>query len=46
MGPWIVWPNYWPNLLSGSEDPDVTALSEAVKAKLGVTEPSLQPALA
>ena len=25
------------NLLSGSEDPDVTALSEAVKAKLGVT---------
>ena len=26
-------------LLSGSEDPDVTALSEAVKAKLGITEP-------
>ena len=25
-------------LLSGSEDPDVTALSEAVKAKLGITE--------
>ena len=26
-------------LLSGSEDPDVTALSEAVKAKLGIIEP-------
>ena len=26
-------------LLSGSEDRDVTALSEAVKAKLGITEP-------
>ena len=26
-------------LLSGSEDPDVTALSEAVRAKLGITEP-------
>ena len=25
-------------LLSGSEDPDVTALSEAVKAKLGITQ--------
>ena len=33
-------------LLSGSEDPDVTALSEAVKAKLGTTEPLPQPALA
>ena len=33
-------------LLSGSEDPDVTALSEAVKAKLGFTEPLSQPALA
>ena len=33
-------------LLSGSEDPDVTALSEAVKAKLGITEPLRQPALA
>ena len=32
-------------LLSGSEDPDVTALSEAVKAKLGVTEPLPKPAL-
>ena len=32
-------------LLSGSEDPNVTALSEAVKAKLGITEPSPQPAL-
>ena len=32
-------------LLSGSEDPDVTALSEAVKAKLGITEPLLKPAL-
>ena len=34
------------NLLSGSEDPDVTARSEAVKAKLGITEPIPQPALA
>ena len=33
-------------LLSGSEDPDVTALSEAVKAKLGITECLPQPALA
>ena len=33
-------------LLSGSEDPDVTALSEAIKAKLGITEPLPQPALA
>ena len=32
-------------LLSGSEDPGVTALSEAVKAKLGVTEPLPKPAL-
>ena len=32
-------------LLSGSEDPDVTALSEAVKAKLGITEPLRKPAL-
>ena len=33
-------------LLSGSEDLDVTALCEAVKAKLGITEPLPQPALA
>ena len=33
-------------LVSGSENPDVTALSEAVKAKLGITEPSPQPAMA
>ena len=33
-------------LLSGSEDADVTALSEAVKAKLGITKPLPQPALA
>ena len=33
-------------LLFRSEDPDVTALSEAVKAKLGITEPLPQPALA
>ena len=33
-------------LLSGSEDPDVTALSEAVKAKLGITEPLPPPTLA
>ena len=32
-------------LLSGSEDPDVTALSEAVQTKLGITEPSPKPAL-
>ena len=32
-------------LLSGSEDPDVTAMSEAVKAKLGITEPLPKPAL-
>ena len=31
-------------LLSGSEDPDVTALSEAVKAKFGITEPLPKPA--
>ena len=33
-------------LLSGSEDPYVTALSQAVKAKLGITEPLPLPALA
>ena len=33
-------------LLSGSEEPDVTALSEAVKAKLGITEPLPKPGLA
>ena len=32
-------------LLSGSEEPDVTALSEAVKAKLSITEPLSKPAL-
>ena len=32
-------------LLSGSEDPDVIALSEAVKANLGITEPLSKPAL-
>ena len=32
-------------LLSGSEDPDVTALSEAVKAKLRAAEPLPKPAL-
>ena len=31
-------------LLSRSEDPDVTALSEAVKVKLGITEPLPKPA--
>ena len=31
-------------LLSGSKDPDVTALSEVVKAKLGITEPLPKPA--
>ena len=29
--------------LSGSEDPDVTALSEAVRVKLGITEPLTKP---
>ena len=33
-------------LLSWSEDPDVTALSEAVRAKLGITEPLPKRALA
>ena len=33
-------------LLSGSEDPDAIALSEDVKAKLGITEPLPRPALA
>ena len=33
-------------LLSGSEDPDVTARFEAVKAKLGIIEPLSKPALA
>ena len=33
-------------LLSASKDPDVTALSEAVKAKMGLTEPLHKPALA
>ena len=33
-------------LVSGSKDPDVTALFEAVKAKLGITEPLPRPALA
>ena len=32
-------------LLSGSEDPDVTALSEAIKAKLGIAEPLPGPEL-
>ena len=32
-----------PKLLSGSEDPDVTALSEAVKAQSGITEPLPKP---
>ena len=32
-------------LLSGSENQDVTGLSEAVKAKLGITEPLRKPAL-
>ena len=45
MGPWIV-RELLAKLLSGSEDPDVTALSEAVKAKLGITEPLPKPALA
>ena len=33
-------------LLSGSEDPDVTALSDSLKAKLGISEPLPKPALA
>ena len=31
-------------LLSGSQDPHVTTLSEAVKAKLAITEPLPKPA--
>ena len=31
--------------LSGSKDPDVTALSEAIKAKLGIAEPLPKPEL-
>ena len=46
MRPWTVRPSYWPHYCLGFEDPDVTALSEAVKAKLGITEPLPQPALA
>ena len=33
-------------LLSGSKDPDVTALSEAVRAQSGITEPLTKPAMA
>ena len=33
-------------LLSGSEDPGATALSEVVRAKLGISEPLTKPALA
>ena len=32
-------------LLSGSEDPNVTALSEAIQAKLGIAEPLRKPEL-
>ena len=39
-------PELLAKLLSGSEDPDVTALSEAVKARLGITEPLPNAALA
>ena len=39
-------PELLAKLLSGSEDPDVTALSEAVRAKLGITQPLPKPALA
>ena len=35
----------WAKLQSGSEDPDVIALSEAAKAKFGITEPLPKPAL-
>ena len=44
MVPWTVRAELLAKLLSGSEDPDVTALSEAVKAKLGTTEPLPKPA--
>ena len=33
-------------LLSGPEDPDVTALCKAVRAKFGITEPLTKPAMA
>ena len=45
MGLWIARPNLLAKLFSRSEDPDVTALSQAVKAKLHITEPLLRPAL-
>ena len=38
-------PELLAKLLSGSEDPDVTALSEAIKAKLGIAEPLPKPEL-
>ena len=51
-GPWAIGSGYrfstaerLAKLLSRSVDPDVTALSEAVKAKLSITEPLLKPAL-
>ena len=45
MVPWTVRRNYWPSCYR-SEDPNVTAMSEAVRAKLGITEPLPKPALA
>ena len=46
MVPWTVRPNYWPNYCLSRKDPDVTALYEAVKEKLGITQPLPKPALA
>ena len=45
MVPWTVRRNYWPSCYR-SEDPNVTAMSEAVRAQLGITEPLPKPALA
>ena len=44
MGLWIARPNFWPNFYPDRKT-DVTALSEAVKAKLGIIEPLPKPAL-
>ena len=46
MVPWTVRPKYGPSSLSASKDPDVTALSGAVRKKLGILEPLPKPALA
>ena len=44
MGLWIARLNFWPNFYP-DRGPDVTALSEAVKAKLGIAEQLPKPTL-